>query len=229
MSVEPAGHLATPSGRGPWPGVVVIHEAYGLNDDIRAHCERLARTGYLAFAPDLHRGPRLRCLVRSFRDLSAQSGQTFTDVEQSRQWLLDRPDCTGRIGIIGFCLGGGFALLAAAQSDYAVAAVNYGQVPKDATEVLAGACPIVGSYGGLDRTLRGAADTLSTTLTEIGVEHDVREYPEAGHGFLNRTKPVLPARVVARAGFRGPEAADAWQRIESFFAAHLPPVRAGVD
>jgi carboxymethylenebutenolidase len=175
MSVEPAGHLATPSGRGPWPGVVVIHEAYGLNDDIRACCERLARAGYLAFAPDLHRGPRLRCLVRSFRDLSAQSGQTFTDVEQSRQWLLDRPDCTGRVGIIGFCLGGGFALLAAAQSDYAVAAVNYGQVPKNAAEVLAGACPIVGSYGGLDRTLRGAADSLSATLTEIGVEHVGRE------------------------------------------------------
>ncbi|BCJ32523.1 carboxymethylenebutenolidase [Actinocatenispora thailandica] len=229
MSVEPTGELAIPSGQGPWPGVVVIHEAYGLNDDIRACCERLAGAGYLTFAPDLYRGGRLRCLVRAFRDLSARRGQTFTDVEQSRRWLLDHPDCTGRVGIIGFCLGGGFALLAAAQSDYAVAAVNYGQVPKNAADVLTGACPIVASYGGRDRTLAGAAGKLSGTLTEIGVTHDVREYPAAGHGFLNHHTPVLPARIVARAGFRGPEAADAWRRIETFFATHLPVERAGVD
>jgi carboxymethylenebutenolidase len=202
--------------------MLVLHEAYGLNDDIRACAERLARAGYLTFAPDLYtRGPRLRCLVRAFRDLRAQHGQTFDDVEAARRWLTGRPDCTGQAGVIGFCLGGGFALLAAAQSDYAVASVNYGEVPKNAADVLPGACPVIATYGGRDRTLRGAADRLSATLTQAAVPHDVREYPTAGHGFLNQSRPPLVARVVGRAGFREPEATEAWARIETFFAQHL--------
>ncbi|WP_433443444.1 dienelactone hydrolase family protein [Nonomuraea sp. CA-141351] len=71
MMRAPPGHLAVPSGPGPWPGVIVIHEAYGLNDDIRAHAERFAGTGLLAFAPDLQTGAsRLRCVMRSFREPS---------------------------------------------------------------------------------------------------------------------------------------------------------------
>jgi carboxymethylenebutenolidase len=222
MNVDPPGHLAVPPSDGPWPGLLVLHEAYGLNDDIRACTERLARAGYLTFAPDLYsRGSRLRCLVHAFRDLRAQHGQTFDDVEAARRWLTARPDCTGKAGVIGFCLGGGFALLAAAQSDYAVASVNYGQVPKNAADVLADACPIIASYGGRDRTLRGAADRLSATLTEAAVPHEVHEYPAAGHGFLNQSRPPLVARVVGRAGFREPEATEAWARIETFFAQHL--------
>jgi carboxymethylenebutenolidase len=203
----------------------VIHEAYGLNDDIRAHADRLARSGLLAFAPDLLTGgSRLRCVMRAFRELSAQRGKTFDELESARSWLAGRPDCTGRVAVIGFCLGGGFALLAAAQSDYTAAAVNYGAVPKNA-DALSGICPVVASYGGRDTTLRGAAARLQETLTSLGVPHDVREYPEAGHGFLNTHKPLRITRILARAGFRHDAADDAWERIDAFFAEHLPQDR----
>ncbi|CNE80099.1 dienelactone hydrolase [Mycobacterium tuberculosis] len=223
MSDErPPGHLAIPPGPGPWPGVIVIHEAYGLNDDIRAHAERLARTGLLAFAPDLQTGSsRLRCVMRSFRELSARRGRSFAELETARSWLTGRPDCTGRIGVIGFCIGGGFALLAAAQSQYAAAAVNYGAVPKDAAEALRGVCPVVASYGGRDTSMRGAAARLQEALTGLGVPHDVREYPEAGHGFINRHQPLRIARIIAKAGFQQEAADDAWARIDAFFAEHL--------
>jgi carboxymethylenebutenolidase len=222
---EPTGFLAVPPGQGPWPGVLILHEGFGLNDDIRACTRRLAETGYLAFAPDLMtRGSRLRCLARAIRELSAQQGATFDDIEAARRWLLARPECGGRIGVIGFCLYGGFALLAAARSGYTVAAANYAQVPANADEVLAGICPVVASYGGRDRTLRGAPDKLETALTRLGVQHDVHSYPEAGHSFLNQHQPPLLVRIAAPAGFRAEEAADAWRRIDAFFAEHLAPM-----
>lgn len=222
------GYLAVPDGDGPWPGVVVLHEAYpgGVNDDIRRHSDRLASQGYLAFALDQYsRGRSFRCLMQVFRELRALGGQSFADVEATRQWLASQQNCTGRVGVLGFCQGGGFALVAAARYDFAVASVNYGMVPSKAAEVLEGACPIVASYGKKDRVLRGAAAKLEQTLTELGVPHDVKEYPDAGHSFLNHHEYSLPLRVFSHVagitGYQEPEAEDAWRRIMAFFGEHL--------
>lgn len=120
------------------------------------------------------------------------------------------------------CLGGGFALAAAA-TGFDASAPNYGRLPRDAPAVLAGACPIVASYGGRDVSLRGAAAKLETVLTDLGVEHDVREYPGAGHSFLNHTVggPLGSVLKVAGVGHHQPSADDAWRRILAFFDAHL--------
>jgi carboxymethylenebutenolidase len=127
------GYLAVPAGPGPWPGVVVIHEAFGLTDGVRNHAERLAAAGYLAFAPDLFAGkPWIRCIRSAIRQVRVRSGPAFGIIEAARSWLAARDDCAGRTGVIGFCLGGGFALLCAPREGFSVASVNYGEVPKDA-------------------------------------------------------------------------------------------------
>ncbi len=221
-----SGYLAVPSGDGPWPGVVVLHEAWGLNDVVRRQADRLAAAGYLALAPNLYSdGGARRCLVATFRTLVAGEGRAFADIEASRRWLATRPECTGRVGVIGFCMGGGFALVTANRG-FDVSSVNYGLTPKKLDEALRDACPVVASYGARDRGMRGSAAKLEAALERAGIPHDVKEYPAAGHSFLNDApagprvlRPVMRALIGA-----GPEpgsAADAWRRIEEFFAEHL--------
>jgi carboxymethylenebutenolidase len=220
------GVLAVPEGSGPWPGVVLVHEAYGVTDVMRRQVVRVAEAGYLALMPDLFSqgGPR-RCLIATFRALRAGEGRAFVDIESARDLLAARPDSTGITGVLGFCMGGGFALAAATDHGFAASSVNYGMLPRD-LDVLEHACPIVASYGARDHTLTGAAARLSEALTEHGVPHDVKEYPDAGHSFLNDSPsgPVAVRLLTKRILGAGPDpdaASDAWHRIEAFFSEHL--------
>ena len=219
------GYLARPEGDGPWPGVVLIHEIFGVDDVMRRQAQRLAHAGYLTLAVDLYSdGGARRCLVSTMRSLYSGRGRAYVDIASARQWLLDSPLTSARVGVIGFCMGGGF-VLASAGEGFEAGAVNYGQLPKDYETVLANACPMVASFGGRDRSLRNVANRLEEALAAAGVAHDVKEYANAGHSFMNDApvgpRPLRPLLKVAGMGPRPEEAADAWRRIEEFFARHL--------
>ena len=219
------GIIGIPAGEGPWPAVVVVHEIFGIDVEMRKQVEHLASLGYLALMPDLFSaGGFRRCVSATMRSLSSGTGAAYIDIEVARDALLARADCTGAVGVIGFCMGGGFALMTANRG-FEAAAVNYGILPKDLDLALAGACPVVTSYGASDVTLKGATAKLDAALTRQGIPHDSKEYPGAGHVFMNEQMNgpgwLRPIVRTMNFGPRPEAAADAWSRIDEFFTRYL--------
>ena len=218
------GYLAVPEGGGPWPGVVVVHDAFGLSADVRRITDRFAASGYLAIAPALfRRGNRLTCVVSTLKSLQDGRGPAVDDVLAAAAHLRADQRCTRKVGSVGFCMGGGFALLTAPSGSFDAAAPNYGIWPGNKDE-LSRACPTVASYGAKDRMLKGAAAELEERLTTGGVAHDVKEYAGVGHSFMNDWGTPAPLRFVERTAglaYSRPEAEDAWRRILAFFGEHL--------
>jgi carboxymethylenebutenolidase len=227
VSDELNATIATPVGQGagPWPAVVMVHEVFGIDENMRAQMTRLAEAGYLVIMPDLYsRGGIRKCLTATFRSLASGVGQAFEDIEAAKKLVLTRKDTTGKVGVIGFCMGGGFALLLA-NDGYQASVSNYGMLPKNMDEALAGACPILGNYGAKDKQLAKAKVLLDESLTKLGVEHDIKMFDDAGHAFMNPQQgggPVFGTLLRITGAKPNPEdAKDAWRRIESFFAKHL--------
>lgn len=223
-----AAVTATPEGLGLHPGVLVIHEAFGDQPEMREVCEEFARRGYVAMMPNLYStgGARFICVARTMLEAaSGNPGRATEAIAAARAWLASRQDVDGgRIGIIGFCMGGSFALayVGREQSGVSVAAINYGEVPKRA-DALRSACPIVASYGRRDLVTRRHAARLRTHLEQLGIEHDVKVYDDAGHSFM--TPGHHPAGQLIflpmRPAYKSAAAADAWQRVYSFFDDRL--------
>ena len=216
--------LEVPAESRPVPGVVVLHDVGGMSQDNRNQAKWLAEAGFLTLAPDLYYlGGMLRCLRAVARDLTARSGPTYDDVEACRQWLMAHPACNGRIGVIGFCMGGGFALLLVSSHGFSAASINYGgPLPPDVDDFLKTACPVVGSYGGQARWEKGIASQLEKALERALVPHDVKEYPEAGHSFMNNHEQFwFKLLRFAGIGYNAEATQDARRRISTFFHLHL--------
>ena len=218
--------LASPRAEGRRPAVIILHEAFGLNTDIRAKAQRFADHGYVVLAPDLYstRGAMPFCMVRVMRGIQGGRGPVLDDLESCRAWLAERPEVdSSRIGVIGFCMGGGIALLFAVRAPLGVAGVFYGGVPGSASEI-DGVCPVVGGYGGKDRVFGKNGKKLERHLRELDVPHDIVTYAGAGHSFMSNHNGIiakLNAWGPTKVGFNPGAAADSWERIDAFFREHL--------
>ncbi len=214
------GHLALPSGDGPYPAVVVIHEIFGLNDHIRDVTDRFAAQGYVALAVDLFAGRnRALCMARFMGGLllNALDHQGIRDLRSALDWLAARPEvAAGRVGAVGFCMGGSFAIAWATGDDRLQAiAPFYAQNPRP-FEAVRRLCPVVGSYPGNDFTAPMGRN-LDRALDDAGIEHDIVVYPGARHSFFNDRN----------ARSHDPAASeDAWRRTLTYFERFLGDERA---
>ena len=215
-------------GAGPHPGVVVLHESFGLNDDIRRIASRFAEAGYAALAPSLYsHGRRIVCLSRVMVDMVRGSvAREIADIHAAREALGAREEVdAGRIAVAGFCQGGGFALIAGTRPGFQAAAVNYGDVPAERSK-LDGACPVVASYGARDRMFGAKmAARLEDHLGALGVPNDVKVYDGAGHSFFSEVDgwQAWLARMPSPmgVGYEERAAEDGWRRMLEFFAEHV--------
>jgi carboxymethylenebutenolidase len=210
------GVLYLPKGAGPHPALIVIHEWWGLNDWIKQEAAGFAAQGYVALAVDLYRGK-----VATTPDLAHElsrglpQDQGVRDLAAAMAYLENRKDVKrDRIGAVGWCMGGGYALqLAIAAPSLRAVAVNYGSLATDKSALAGIHAAVLGNFGGLDRGIPpDAVQAFEAAMRSLGKPVDVKIYPQAGHAFENPNNA---------AGYRAEDAADALARIDRFFAEKL--------
>lgn len=209
------GYLARPANAsGPLPAVVVIHENRGLNPYIEDVVRRLALEGYLAFAPDA------LAVVGGYpgdedkaREMFARldPGKRTEDMVAAAEFLKAHPESNGKLGVIGFCYGGGVAgILAVRMPDLAAAVPFYGAQPP-ASEVAAIKAPLQIHYAGLDDRINAGWPAFEKALQDHGKTYEMHMYDDVHHGFHNDTTPRYDEKA----------ASLAWRRSLDFFDRHL--------
>lgn len=209
------------------PGIVFVYEVFGLNDEMKRLARDIAAAGYVVMIPDLFsRGNWVACVRRLMSDLQRESGTGVDDLLAARDWLARQPFVdSNRMGVLGLCLGGGFAMVLAKTGLFQVAAPFYGPVPQS----LEGACPLVASFGAKDKIMTRGAARLEAELQRRNISHDVKVYPDAGHAFMNRAPNrflgIMGRLSPTHAQYDASAASDAMARVKGFLASHLGRAR----
>ena len=210
------GFLATPPGSGPWPGLIVIQEWWGLDAQTKSIAERFAAAGYLSFAPDLYHGELAQLgdgktamtLVQKYAPGAAAELQGVYDA------LKAHPQCSGKIGSVGFCFGGHMSLLLGISRPLDALCTFYGGGMQQSFDKLGALkSPVLGLYGDQDQSIPvGTVEEFDRLLDTIGVEHEVIIYPNSGHAFFRDSDPNAYRPIAAE---------DAWKRVNTFFEKNL--------
>ena len=211
-----SGYLALPSGAGRHPGIVAVHEWWGLNDWIKEQAQKFADQGYVVLAVDMYRG-KVATDANTAHELmrGLPQDQGIRDLKAGFDYLAARPDVNAsKIGSIGWCMGGGYSLqLAVHEPRLAACVVNYGAMPTDPADINSIKAPVLGNYGAEDHGITPAAvDAFQKAMQADGKSIDAKVYPGAGHGFENPNN---------KDGYKPDAAADAWTRITAFFGKTL--------
>jgi carboxymethylenebutenolidase len=211
-----SGYLAAPAGPGAKPGIVVIHEWWGLNDWVKGKADSYAKQGYVALAVDLYRGK-----VTADADTAHQlmrglpEDRALRDLKAAVAYLKSRADVDQkRIGAVGWCMGGGWSLnLAVAQPLLKGAVIYYGHLMTEEATIKGLEVPLLGNFAGKDQGI--PADSVrefEKKARAAGKTVDFKIYPEAGHAFASSSDPKV---------FRADDAKDADARTDAFFARVL--------
>jgi carboxymethylenebutenolidase len=212
-----SGFLAVPAGKGPFPAVIVIQEWWGLDDWVKDQARALAREGYVALAPDLYRGK-----VASKQEdahqlmMGTPRDRALRDLHGAFAHLQGRADVRkDRVGVIGWCMGGMYALaLATEEPGLAAVVAYYGAPPSDEAAIARIKAPVLGNFGGEDKgPSPEQVKAFEASMKKAGKAVDVKIYPGAGHAFANVNNPWK--------GYKEDAARDAWARTVAFFARHL--------
>jgi len=209
-------YVVYPAGKGAGPAVVVIHEWWGLNGQIRDVARRLAAQGYVAIVPDLYHGKvasdpeQAHVLMRGLDD-----DRVFADLDAAIAWLRAEPRVggKGRIGVIGFCMGGAYTLRQALRrSDLGAAVMFYGPPETDAAKLAKLAVPLQAHFGGADDGIPAdRVEAFRSGVVKPGKAAEVFVYPSAGHAFMNESRPSFHAEA----------ARSAWTRALAFLQKYL--------
>ncbi|GBD10918.1 Carboxymethylenebutenolidase [bacterium HR23] len=208
------GYLAQPAQPGKYPGVVVIQEWWGLEPHIQDVTRRFAREGFIALAPDLYHGKIAREPSEAEKLMMALNmEQAVREIISGVNYLKRLEGCNGKVGVVGFCMGGGLALLTALRSAGVGACVDfYGAIPDPVDQVKHLECPLLGIFAGKDTWVTPkAVRQMQRRLKAFGKQAQVRIYRNVDHAFFNDTRPAYNAR----------SARDAWRRTLAFFRQHL--------
>ena len=212
------GILYLPNGAGPHPALIVIHEWWGLNDWIKQEAAGFASKGYVALAVDLYRG-QVADTPELAHELSRglPQDQGVRDLTSALAWLSARKDVDAkRIGAVGWCMGGGYAIqLAVAAPALKAVAVNYGALPTDRSALQQIHAAVLGNFGGQDHGITpDSVHAFEAAMQSLDKPVDAKIYPDAGHAFENPNNTT---------GYRPVDAADALRRVDHFFAETLRP------
>jgi carboxymethylenebutenolidase len=212
--------------QGATRGVVVIHEIFGRQPEIDRVVERFAEAGYAAVAPDLMRRGKLVCLRDVFQAMKTGDGVCVRQGRNARAWLCEQTGVDeARVGLIGFCFGGGYALFAGA--GWGAISANYGTVPKETA--MRGLGPVIACYGGRDKTMAKEPEKLRARFAALGQKKSEVHVLDAGHSFLTDGKQHLIQKILPMGFGDHPEArAEAWGRIFAFFDKHLGTAATGI-
>lgn len=211
-----SGYLVLPEGAGKRPAIVVIHEWWGLNDWVKEEARKFADQGYVVLAVDLYRGKVATTPDEAheiMRGLPDDRG--LRDLQAAFAYLSSRPDVNvDKIGSVGWCMGGSWSIkLAVDQPKLAACIVNYGSLPTDAANIAKIKAPVQGNFGADDRGITAeSVKTFEAAMKAAGKTADIKIYPGAGHAFENPNN---------KDGYRPEAAADAWQRMTTFYKKSL--------